>query len=134
VTEAVILRQFAYLDFEEDLDAIAEAAQAAAPDFEIVIERVDPADSRTRGVTGQSILEVVAPVVSGYAFGKAADAIIAKARQSWKTRHEPNHWPRTHIVRILGPSGEILREVKVSDDPPPPASPRLSKESPPGLR
>lgn len=124
MAEVVLLRQFAYLDFEEDLDAIAAAAQAATPDFEIVIERVDPADPRTRGVTGQSILEVVAPVVGGYAFGKVADAIIAKARETWKARHEPNHWPRTHIVRILGPSGEVLREVKISDDPPSPASPR----------
>jgi len=118
VPETVVLRQFAYLDFEEDLDAIAEAAREAGPDFEIVVQRVDPNDPHVRGVTGQSILEVVASGAGSYAFGKVADAIVAKARASWKARHPPNHWPRTHIVKILGPDGEVLQEVKVSDDPP----------------
>ncbi len=116
--ETVVLRQFAYLDFEEDLDSIAEAAREAGPDFEIVVQRVDPNGPHIRGVTGQSILEVVASGAASYAFGKVSDAIIAKARASWKARHLPNHWPRTHIVKILGPEGEVLREVKVSDDPP----------------
>jgi hypothetical protein len=55
-------------------------------------------------------------MAGGYAFGKVADAIIAKARESWKARHKPNHWPRIHIVRIIGPKGQVLREVRVSDD------------------
>jgi hypothetical protein len=119
VPETLVLRQFAYLDFEEDLDAIAEAAREAGPDLEIVVERVDPSDPHVRGVSGRAILEVVASSAGSYTFGKVADAIIAKARTSWKARHLPHHWPRTHIVKILGPNGGVLREVKVSDDPPP---------------
>jgi hypothetical protein len=118
VAGAVVLRQFAYLDFEDDLDAIAEAAREVGADFEIVVQRADPRDAHVRAVTGQSILEVVAPMAGGYAFNKVAEAIIAKARASWKARHQPNRWPRTHIVKILGPDGAVLREVKVSDDPP----------------
>jgi hypothetical protein len=130
VPETVVLRQFAYLDFEEDLDAITEAAREAGPDLEIVVQRVDPKDPQVRGVTGQSILEVVASSAGSYAFGKVADAIIAKARASWKARHLPNQWPRTHIVKILGPDGEVLREVKVSDDPPQQTAP-FNKQGPP---
>jgi hypothetical protein len=133
VPETVLLRQVAYLDFEEDLDAIAEAAREAGPDLEIIVQRVGPNDPRVRGVTGQSILEIVASGAGGYAFGKVADAIIAKARASWKARHLPNHWPRTHIVKIVGPNGEVLREVKVSNDPPPQAAP-LSEYPPPELQ
>ena len=131
--ETIVLRQSAHLDFEEDLDAIAEAAREADPNFEIVVQRVGPNDPHVCAVTGQSILEIVASVTGTYAFGKVADAIIAKARASWKARHKPNHWPRTHIVKILGPGGEVLREVKVSDDPPPQTAP-LSDHPPPELQ
>lgn len=131
VPETVVLRQFAHLDFEEDLDAIADAAREAGRDFEITVQRVDSSDPHVRGATGRSILEVVASGAGSYAFGKVADAIIAKARSSWKARHKPNHWPRTHIVKILGPDGEVLREVKVSDDPPTQPAP-LSEHPPPG--
>jgi hypothetical protein len=85
--QTVVLRQFAYLDFEEDLDTIAEAAREARPDFEIVVQRVDPGNPRVRGVAGQAILEVIASGAGSYAFGKVADVIIAKARASWKARH-----------------------------------------------
>jgi hypothetical protein len=78
-------------------------------------------------------VEVVASGAGSYAFGKVADAIIAKACSSWKARHKPNHWPRTHIVKILGPDGEVLREVKVSDDPPAQPAP-LIEHPPPQLR
>jgi hypothetical protein len=118
VPGTVVLRQFAYLDFEDDLDAIAEAAREADPNLEVVVQRVDPNDPHVRGVTGKSILEIVVSGAASYALGKVADAVIAEARASWKARHLPNHWPRTHIVKILGPDGEVLREVKVSDDPP----------------
>jgi len=130
VAQTVVLRQFAYLDFEEDLDAIAEAARKADPAIEVVVQRADPDDASKRKVIAQAILEVVASGLGSYAVGKVADAIIAKARESWKARHEPNTWPRTHIVKILGPGGEVLREVKVSDDPPPQTTP-LSEEPPP---
>jgi hypothetical protein len=118
VPETVVLRQFAYLDFEDDLDAIAQAAREADPAVEVVVQRADPGDPTKRKVIAQAILEVVLSSAGGYAFGKVADAIIAKAHELWKARHKPNTWPRPHIVKILGPDGEVLSEVKVSDDPP----------------
>jgi hypothetical protein len=45
-------------------------------------------------------------------------AITGAARSNWEARHEANTWLRTHIVKIVSPDGEALREVKVSDDPP----------------
>jgi hypothetical protein len=118
MAETILIRQFAVGDFEPDLEAIVAAAHEAGPEFEIVVERATPADLGKRGVIGQSILEVVGPAIAGYAFGKVMDAIVATARTSVKARRKPKTWPRTHIVKLLGPGGEVLREVKVSDDPP----------------
>lgn len=71
-----------------------------------------------RAVTGRSILEVVGLFAGSYAFAKVADAITATARSSWKATHEPNTWPRTCIIKIVGSDGRVLREIKVNDDPP----------------
>ena len=117
-------------DFADDLDSIVAAAHEAASGIEITLDLPTPTEPGRYAVTGQSILEVVLPAAGGYAFSKIADAVIAKARSTWKARHEPNTWPRTHIVKILGPDGEILREVKVSDDPPG-SSPILDHEPEP---
>jgi hypothetical protein len=119
MAERIVIRQFALGDFEPDLEAIVAAAREAGPDFEIVVERATPTDPRKRAVIGQSILEVVEPAAAGYAFSKVMDAIIATAKASVKARRKPKTWPRTHIVKILGPDGsKVLSEVKVSDDPP----------------
>jgi len=114
----VTIKPFAVGDFADDLDAIVAEARLAAPEIEVVVELPSPTEPGRRAVIGRSILEVMLPATSGYAFSKLTDAVIAKARSTWKARHKPNVWPRTHIVKILGPDGEVLREVKVSDDPP----------------
>jgi hypothetical protein len=114
----VVIRPRWVGDFADDLDSIVAAAREAAPSVKITLDLPTPTKPGRYGVTGQSILEVVLPAVGGYAFSKIADAVIAKARSTWKARHEPKAWPRTHIVKILGPDGETVREVKVSDDPP----------------
>lgn len=114
----ILIRPFALDDFEHDLDSIVAAAREAGPEFEIDVESPPPMEPGKRAVIGRSILEVVGSSAGSYAFTKVADAITATARSSWKARHEPNTWPRTHIVKIVSPDGEVLREVKVSDDPP----------------
>ena len=114
----IVIRPFALGDFEQDLDGIVAAAQEAGPEFEIDVERPTTMGQGKRAVIGRSILEVVGSFAGSYAFTKIADAITAKARSSWTARYEPNMWPRTHIVKIMSPDGEVLREVKVSDDPP----------------
>jgi hypothetical protein len=114
----ILIRPFALDDFEHDLDSIVAAAREAGPEFEIDVESPPPMEPGKRAVIGRSILEVVGSSAGSYAFTKVADAITATARSNWKARHEPNTWPRTHIVRIVSPDGEVLREVKVSDDPP----------------
>lgn len=113
----ILIRPFVLDDFEQDLDSIVAAAREAGPEFEIDVERPTRTEPGKRAVIGRSILEVVGSSAGSYAFTKVTDAIIRTARSSWKARHEPNTWPRTHIV-IVSPDGEVLREVKVSDDPP----------------
>lgn len=117
-SKKILIRPFALDDFEHDLDSIVAAARKAGPEFDIDVERPTPMESGKRAVIGRSTLEVVGSFAGSYAFTKVADAITATARSSWKARHEPNTWPRTHIVKIVSPDGEVLREVKVSDDPP----------------
>jgi len=115
----ILIRPKWFGDFADDLDSIVAAAREADPTASITVELPKPSEPGRYAVVGKSVLEVVVPIAGGYAFNKVADAVIARARAAWKARHQPNVWPRTHIVRILGPDGEVLREVKVSDDPPP---------------
>ena len=102
------------VDFADELDGIIAAAHEAAPEVEVVVEAPTPMDAGRRGVIGRSILEVVFSAAGGYVFGKVADAVIAQARAGWRQRHKPNTSPRPHYVKLLGPDGEVLREVKVS--------------------
>lgn len=121
----ILIRPFALDDFERDLDSIVAAAREAGPEFEIEVKTPPPMEPGERAVIGRAILEVVGSSAGSYAFTKVADAITATARSRWKARHEPNTWPRTHIVKIVSPDGEVLREVKVSDDPPSGAGPEI---------
>lgn len=58
-------------------------------------------------------LTIIWPLAVGYAFNKAADLIIGKLSARSKDQ-EDGH--RVRIVKIYGPTGEILRQVRIHGD------------------
>jgi hypothetical protein len=69
--------------------------------------------------TVEHVIHVVLPWAAGYTAGKAVDAILAWARSSWRARKERTAGQETIsrpiVLKIFGPRGEVLRQVKLDE-------------------
>jgi hypothetical protein len=108
----IILRAVRASDFEGELDGVVAALRVALPD--VGVEVWDPL-RKPPGVAlpaVSEILSVLPPFAAGYAFDTAADIIIGRLRSA---RATDEHEPPAREVEIYGPSGEVLKRVRISD-------------------
>lgn len=100
-------------DFEGELSAIVEKLTAAFP--ELAVEIRDPLKSPPGAVPPEAVqvLTVIWPLAVGYAFDKAADAIVGALRRGSKDQEDEL---QVRIVKIYGPTGEIRRRVRIPAD------------------
>lgn len=109
----IILRPVRADDFEGELDGLADALREGLPD--VGVEVWDP----LQGPPGSSlpavseILTVILPFAGGYAFDAAADLIVGKLRSAMGAGEEKM---TERMVEIYGPSGEILKRVRLPDE------------------
>jgi hypothetical protein len=111
--QTIVLSPEKASDFEGELAALADALTDALPDLAVEIR--DPLKGPPGAFPSEAVavLTVIWPLAVGYAFDKAADLIIAKLRRD-PTDTEDEHQVR--IVKIYGPTGEILRRVRIPAD------------------
>lgn len=111
--QAIILSPEKASDFEGELSALADALTEALPDLSVEIR--DPLKGPPGVLPPEAveILTVIWPLAVGYAFNKAADLIIGKLRAGSKDQEDE---PQVRIVKIYGPTGEILRRVRIPID------------------
>jgi hypothetical protein len=112
----IVIRPRGVGDFSDDLNDIAAAAREAAPGLEIIVEVPTPMEAGRRGVVWGEILNVTISAAGGYAFGKVADAIIARVREGWEKRRKEVARPRPRFVNVYGPHGEVIRRVRIPDE------------------
>jgi hypothetical protein len=107
----IILRPVRASDFEGELDGLVEALHEALPD--VGVEVWDPLKSPPGSLPAVSeVLSVILPFAGGYAFTKAADAILGRLRAAVHREEEPP----VRVVEFYGPTGKVLRRIQVSDD------------------
>jgi hypothetical protein len=111
--QAIILSPEKASDFEGELSALADALTEALPDLSVEIR--DPLKSPPGALppAAVEVLTVIWPLAVGYAFNKGADLIIEKLRAGSKTQEDG---AQVRIVKIYGPTGEILRRVRIPGD------------------
>lgn len=111
--QAIVLSPEKASDFEGELSALADALTEALPDLSVEIR--DPLKAPPGALPPEAIevLTVIWPLAVGYAFSKTADLIIGKLRAGSKAREDG---AQVRIVKIYGPTGEILRRVRIPGD------------------
>jgi hypothetical protein len=116
--QRIILRPTRSADFEGELDGLAEALQNALP--EVRVEFWDPLKRPPGSLPALGeVLTIILPFAGGYAFNKAADAIVGRLRAIVErprgTHADDEDEAPMRLVELYGPSGEILRRIQVSD-------------------
>lgn len=108
--QAIVLSPDKASDFEGELSELADALTEALPDLSVEIR--DPLKGPPGALPPEAVevLTVIWPLAVGYAFNKAADLIIGRLRAGLKDLEEE---PQVRIVKIYGPTGEILRRVRI---------------------
>jgi hypothetical protein len=109
--ERIVLRPIRAADFEGELDGLADALRGALP--EVRIEVWDPLKSPPGSLPAISeVLSVILPFAGGYAFNKAADAIVGRLRSAHSEYEDDSP---VRVVEFYGPSGEVLKRIQISD-------------------
>jgi hypothetical protein len=111
--QTIVLSPEKASDFKEELSPLAEALTEAFPDLAVEIR--DPLKSPPGAFLPEAVqvLTVIFPYAAGYAFNQAADLIIGKLRAGSKA--DDGESP-VGIVKIYGPTGEILKRVQIPAD------------------
>jgi hypothetical protein len=111
--ERIVLRPMRASDFEGEIDDLVDALREALP--EVGAEVWDPLQ-RPPGSSPSDIAEilsVILPLAGSYAFDTVADIIVGRLRS---TRAHDEEAPAAREVEIYGPSGEILKRVRIPSD------------------
>jgi hypothetical protein len=112
--EKIILRPIRASDFEGELESLADALRGALDvGVEVWSPLKSPPGAFPSGVA--EVLSVILPFAGGYAFDAAADLIVGRLREALRDRDDdPESGGR--VVEIYGPSGEILKRIRIPDD------------------
>jgi hypothetical protein len=111
--QTIVLSPERASDFEGELSALSDALTEALPDLSVEIR--DPLEGPLGALPPEAVevLTVIWPLAAGYAFNKAADLIFGKLRAGSKV--DEDEVP-VRIVKIYGPTGEILKRVRIPGD------------------
>lgn len=111
--DKIILRPIRADDFEGEIDGLVEALRETVPD--VGVEVWDPL-RRPPGASlpaVSEILSVILPFAGGYVFDMVADLIVERLRSA--VSDDEQEVPE-RVVEFYGPSGEILKRIRIPDD------------------
>lgn len=111
--QVIVLSPEKASDFEGELSALADALTEALPDLSVEVRNPLKSPPGALPPEAVEVLTVIWPLAVGYAFDKAADLIVGRLRAGLKDQEDE---PQVRIVKIYGPTGNILRRVRIPGD------------------
>jgi hypothetical protein len=111
--QVIVLSPEKASDFEGEVSALADGLTEAFPDLSVEVRNPLKGPPGTLPPEAVEVLTVIWPLAVGYAFNKAADLIIGILRAGSKAQEDE---PQVRLVKIYGPTGEILRQVQIPGD------------------
>ncbi len=111
--QTIVLSPEKASDFEGELSVLADALTESLPELSTEVRNPLKGPPGAFPPETVEVLTVIWPLAVGYAFNKAVDLIIEKLSARSKDQ-EDGH--RVRVVKIYGPTGEILKRVQIPGD------------------